>query len=386
MLVIAHLGNSFGISPFVFYLVNSVLKQRNKAYTTTLAAIRKKNQMKCKLCHLEKKPKCNSHYLTDFIIRTALNEDGSNERGKGSYWSIDPEKPTVDYKFQQEISVAKLENILGRQSTEEENLDAEKNIDFTVSDSFCKQCEDIFTDIENEFAQKIIQKFRNTNLSGIGHIKLNENDSRILRLFFLLQFWRTSECDSSFTLSNKLSEKLRNKIFQKDNIGLENIALSVTYLQTLKDENDDDLGEKYRTENIVAPVEGDNPYIILMNDFVIQLYENQTFPFESFYGYNEKSNYKDFLNYGEVEFSVKIISNDDRKQIAYRINQKAANGMMKTQGQLFAKAFNEKYKNQPTMGQTLQYLKELAEIKDIMKFSEEKLNNFLSDYLERTFK
>ena len=342
--------------------------------------------MKCKLCHLEKKPKSNTHYLTDFIIRTALNEDGSNERGKGSYWSIDPEKPTVDYKFQQEISVAKLENILGRQSTEEENLDAEKNIDFTVSDSFCKQCEDIFTDIENEFSQKIIQKFRNTNLSGIGHIKLKENDSHILRLFFLLQFWRTSECDSSFTLSNKLSEKLRNKIFQKDNTGLENIALSVTYLQTLKDENDDDLGEKYRTENIVAPVEGDNPYIILMNDFVIQLYENQIFPFESFYGYNEKSNYKDFLNYGEVEFSVKIISNDDRKQIAYRINQKAANGLMKTQGQLFTKAFNEKYKSQPTMGQTLQYLKELAEIKDIMKFSDKKLNNFLSDYLERTFK
>jgi hypothetical protein len=34
------LGNSFGISPFVFYLVNSLLKPRNKAYTTTLAVIK----------------------------------------------------------------------------------------------------------------------------------------------------------------------------------------------------------------------------------------------------------------------------------------------------------------------------------------------------------
>lgn len=37
MLVLAHLGNSSGISPFVFYLINSLLKQRNKVYTTTLA-------------------------------------------------------------------------------------------------------------------------------------------------------------------------------------------------------------------------------------------------------------------------------------------------------------------------------------------------------------
>jgi hypothetical protein len=42
LLFLAHLGNSFGISPFVFYLVNSLLNQRNKAYTTTLALIAKK--------------------------------------------------------------------------------------------------------------------------------------------------------------------------------------------------------------------------------------------------------------------------------------------------------------------------------------------------------
>ena len=45
MLVIAHLGNSFGISPFVFYLVNSLLKPRNKAYTTTLPVIMKKTKV-----------------------------------------------------------------------------------------------------------------------------------------------------------------------------------------------------------------------------------------------------------------------------------------------------------------------------------------------------
>lgn len=45
MLVLAHLGNSSGISPFVFYLLNSLLKQRNKAYTTTLGITKKEKQM-----------------------------------------------------------------------------------------------------------------------------------------------------------------------------------------------------------------------------------------------------------------------------------------------------------------------------------------------------
>ena len=38
----AHLENSCGISPFVFYLLSLVLNQRNKAYTSTLAIIKMK--------------------------------------------------------------------------------------------------------------------------------------------------------------------------------------------------------------------------------------------------------------------------------------------------------------------------------------------------------
>lgn len=45
MLFLAHLGNSFGILPFVFYLLNSLFKQRNKAYTNTLCIIMKNIQI-----------------------------------------------------------------------------------------------------------------------------------------------------------------------------------------------------------------------------------------------------------------------------------------------------------------------------------------------------
>ncbi|WP_073246532.1 hypothetical protein [Maribacter aquivivus] len=341
--------------------------------------------MKCKLCGLDKVPKSNTHYLTDFVIRTALNEDGSKLRGKGSYWSIDPNKATVDYKFQQEISIPNLENLLGRQSTEEENLDAEENIDFTVSDSFCQQCEDIFTKIEDEFASKIIQKFRDTNLNGIDQIELNKNDSQILRLFFLLQFWRTSECDDTFKLSKELSELLRNKILERDKEDLDKIAMSVTYLQTLKDDNDEDPGEKFKTENMIAPVEGTNPTIIIMNDFIIQLYENTDFPFESFYGYNEKSNYIEFINYEKDTFSVKIISNDNRKKILYKINHKSVKHILSNQAELFIKKYSDKFKAQPTNEQIAGCIKKLSTIEDIMKFSEEKLNSFMTEYIDKTY-
>jgi hypothetical protein len=56
--------------------------------------------MICYLCLLEKKPKSNTHYLSDFIIKSALNEDGVNTRGKGIYWGIDsPSSPKCSYKM-----------------------------------------------------------------------------------------------------------------------------------------------------------------------------------------------------------------------------------------------------------------------------------------------
>lgn len=340
--------------------------------------------MICKLCKEEKKPKSNTHYLTDFIIKTALNEGGSKYRGRGLYWEIDPTTPIIKFKYQQNTSTPKLEELLGRKTTDQENKDAKENIDFAVSDSFCTSCEDLFTEIENEFADRIIQKFRGKDLHGIYEVKLSKKNSQLFRLFFLMQFWRTSECDSTFTMSPGLSEFLRKKIFEKDRTGLEDIPLSVTYLQTTKDDNDDE-GEKYKTENIVAPVEGSDPFIIIMNDFVLQLYEDLSFPFESFYGYYEKSNYKKYLNYKDEEFVIKIISNELRRKIGFKINEKAGSKFMPQQAWLFLDKFTANYKRMPTNQQIGGYLKKLTDSDDLMKFTDEKLNLILSEYIENIF-
>lgn len=338
--------------------------------------------MICKLCHQEKKPKSNTHYLSDFIIKSALNEDGANARGKGLYWGIDTSKLTVDFKFQQGASSETLENLLGRQTTKEENDSAENEIDFTVSDSFCKECEDIFTKIENEFANKILSKFRNSNLNGIKEKVLNKKETRVLRLFFLLQFWRTSQCDSSFELSQNLSEFLRVKILNEDNTGLESLPISVTYLETLKDSDDLDTGSKYKTQNIVMPLERDEPFAIIMNDFVVQLYEDLTFPYFDFYGYNFRKDYIDYLNHNQELFKVKVLSNEDRKIAAKIYFTIAAKSFLANQAWFFLDKFTELFKRLPTNEQIAGYLQSISANNDIMKFSPEKLKKNILEYFK----
>lgn len=329
--------------------------------------------MICKLCGLEKKPKTNTHYLSDFIIKSALNEYGVNTRGKGMYWSIDTSKLSVGFKFQQHASTKVLENLMGRETTIQENKDAEENIEFTVSDAFCKECEDIFTAIETEFAGDVLAKFRNTNLKNIEEKKLEEKDSRITRLFFLLQFWRASECDSTIKLSKNLSEIIRVKILNKDNTELENIPLSVTYLETIKDPDDPDTGTKYKTQNVVALIDYSEPFVIILNDFVIQLYEDLNFPFYRFYGCNDSVTYIDYLNINQPKFKVKILSNERRKQILNIYFTTAAKAFIANQAWFFLGIFSKLYNRLPSNIQIQHYLECISKNKDVMKFTPEKM-------------
>lgn len=337
--------------------------------------------MKCKLCLLEKNLKSNTHYLSDFIIKTALNEDGASTRGKGIYWGIDSNKLAVEFKFQQEASPTTLEKILGRKTTTIENKDAENNIDFTVSDSFCKECEDIFTKIETEFVNKIISKFRNSNLENINEKILNQNDSCIARLFFLMQFWRTSECESTIKLSPELKEKIRKKILDIDFTELEDIPLSITYLETIKD-LDDSSGNKYKTSNVVSIHEGSNPCAIIMNDFVIQLFEDKPFTFFHFYGINDITDYKDYLNYKQPLFKVKIIPNEKRKTILRQYFSLAAKAFLRNHAWFFLDIFTQKFRKLPNNYQIHHYLEEISKAKNIMKFSKEKLTPNILNYFK----
>ncbi len=79
----------------------------------------------CKLCLEREANKKNTHYLTDAIIHTCLNLDGTNEREKGLYFALDNTNPFIDFNFQR-LDELTLEATIGRKPTDEEIENNEK--------------------------------------------------------------------------------------------------------------------------------------------------------------------------------------------------------------------------------------------------------------------
>jgi len=253
--------------------------------------------MVCALCKEREANKKNTHYLTDGIIRSCLNQDGSGEREKGFYFDLSNKSAFVEFNFQRETSVEKLEESLGRQPTDEEIQNA-KNIPFSVDFVFCNQCENIFSEIENIFIDTILPRFRNTNLNGVNQININERKE--VRLFFYLQVWRTHICENTLKLSGVAAENLRKIILNYQTITLDelnNYPLSVTYLQTTGD-------LKEYTTNFVGFTNDKNPYLIFLNDFVIQFFElTESIRFFDFHGLNTVDKFHNFINSDFISFS-----------------------------------------------------------------------------------
>lgn len=344
----------------------------------------------CSLCKLEKAPRKNTHYLTDSIIRTALNEGGINERDKGVYFEIDPDNLFSEMKFQRGASPEKLEELLGRPTTDEENQESKKKIEFSVNDKFCKECEDKFGLIEVNFNENILKFFREQKFSSENSlIKFNINESKILRLFFLMQFWRTSICDDTFTISPDVAEFLRVKILNIEYEDLECIPLSVTYLETLPNPEDIDdvtgepINEAYKGTNHVSVVEGSNPYIVLMNDFAIQMYDNIGQPFESFYRLNSVESYFRLFNYNQDFFYSAVFLNDERKAFICRFTAPAVSLKNTQSVEFFCSQFEEKFGCNPDAVAISNYMDGLINQEQFNKFSNEFLKAFTDGFLDK---
>jgi hypothetical protein len=264
--------------------------------------------MKCALCNQREANKKNTHYLTDGIIRSCLNQDGSNEREKGLHFDISNDKPSVEVSFQRSTSPEKIEKTLGREPTEEEIAAAKKN-DFAVDNVFCTECESRFGVVEAKFIDTLLPQLRNDEL--VGQNEINFKEAKLMRLFFYMQVWRTAVCDTTFKLSQKTLEQLRLSILK----GLETpdeefdlFPISITYLITLG-------GEDKYTYNWVGITDDRNPNIILMNDFLVQFFESEeSIRFLDFYGINNADDFKHYINVSEGEFRIKVISDDERKK------------------------------------------------------------------------
>lgn len=272
---------------------------------------------KCKLCQINDATKTNTHYLTDAIIRSALNEGGSNIREKGYYFDMSTDRAGIDFNFQRKTSIEKIESDLRRDLTEDEIKKAKSETPFSVDYIFCPTCENIFSEIENPFIENILPLFRSGKLDKTEFILIN--DVKQIRLFFLLQIIRTNLSVNNFHLSQHVIEQLRTIILYHKGIDFSEInifPLAIAYLK-----NEGELIEK--TSNLVGYDVKVSPNVIFLNDFIIQFFESKKLienlkkPFNE----NDKTDHK-YINFEENEnFIVKLFNNDQRLKFLLAINQ-----------------------------------------------------------------
>ncbi|MEP7128661.1 MAG: hypothetical protein ABI729_07330, partial [Chitinophagales bacterium] len=310
--------------------------------------------MICTLCQKSEANKKNTHYLTDGIIRNCLNLDGHNGRERGFYFDLSNSKTFVEFNFQRATSIEKLESSLGRPITDEE-IEKAKATPYSVDYVFCTECEDIFTAIEDRFISEILPKFRSANLSDIEKVEIT--DLKVSRLFFYLQIWRTSICSSLFRIPEAIKEDIRQMILHFDKIEENNLTgypIAVTYLETLGEEAE-------YTTNFVGLTDDENPYIIIMNDFVIQFYESkESIIFLEFFGLNSESNFKEFINLHEKKFIVRVIDNSARKKFLYNFAKNLADQKIESYNRGFTEAWTKCVGSAPSSKIKEEYLKAIT--------------------------
>lgn len=326
--------------------------------------------MNCALCREKKADKKNTHFLTDGIIRSCLNLDGSKEREKGFYFDLSNDNAFVEFNFQRGTCVDKLRSSLGRDITDEE-IEKAKSIPFSVDNVFCSVCESYFTEIESKFITEILPSFRNSDLTDKSTINLI--DIKTVRLFFYIQVWRTAVCDDTLSISANVAENLRQIILNHKLINaneLNHYPLAITYLQTIGDENE-------YTTNYVGFTNDRNPNLIILNDFIIQFYEKfDTIKFFNFYGLTTEQHYLEQINFKEEKFVINILHNTERKQL---LKDFITNDRVKLTIQHYKNSFEELWHNlfgvYPPIQTTNEYLQVLtcSDKLNVLQFTKENI-------------
>lgn len=334
--------------------------------------------MICPYCKEKEGNKSNTHYLSDNIIRTALNADGSKDRDKGLYFDMSNDSGAVKFNFQQSTPQVKLEDTLGREPSDDEIEKAKKRL-FSVDNVFCSECEKLFGNIEREFDNYVLPKFRSSPLIGIESLGIEE--VAIIRKYFYLQLWRSSICDKTFQLPAEIEDDLTELLYNAENHKLgdyKEYPLSITYLVNQEE-------GVTKTQNLVGCISGGNPYIILMNDFVIQFYDSEkAVSFFDLYGLNDKAHFLDYINYREDSFIVKVVSDSERIKFnleAMKASKGKAFFMMLSDN--FNRMYFAKFGESPAQNILESYIKHLIGQDKPMaiKFSSRELENETIKYI-----
>ncbi len=263
--------------------------------------------MKCKFCGTNEPNKTNTHYLTDFIIRTCLNFDGDNKREKGFFFNVGNENSNIELNIQRNSPVHKIENEIDRLLTQTE-IENSKERKFSVDNIFCSDCENRFTEIENQFNGQLLERIRKTNCS----ITFSKSDQTTLLNFIYLQVFRTAICHKSVNINKKVVEDLRNILFSKREHNTTG-KFPILFIKLGMAEKPD------YTENLVGIKSDWNSITILFNDFIILF--STSIDLHSFPEFLiHLINYEEFLeytNHNEPNFNILYKSRSQKRKFYY---------------------------------------------------------------------
>lgn len=329
-----------------------------------------KRLKKCALCKEKNANKKNTHYLTDAVIRACLNYEGNNERERGFFFNISNDSHLVRFGFQRSTPPKLIERELKREPTEKEIEEAKEN-PYSVNDVFCSDCEALFGKIERPFLDVVYSKHNKIGLLR----QYIANNPIITRLFFILQFWRSHACNTVIRLSPNTADEFRQIILHPDIVDvnlLKKYPMAVAFIES-RDQKD-------YTSHFVGMASGKNPYVILMNDFVVQLFDSEKdIDFYPLYGLNDKETYKDYINYNEDSFIIQIIQEGEWHRISerYYISEIVVAVINR-----FINEYRIKYNNTPCLSEVRGFLYYYEENRTSLALTEEVFQNVFCHYIK----
>ncbi|HMU47540.1 MAG TPA: hypothetical protein PKC72_14295 [Chitinophagaceae bacterium] len=262
----------------------------------------------CKLCNNAVANKTNSHILPHFLIKTAINKDGSKQRDYELTFSFS-ENEFVDTYFGRSITLDTIEEYKGRELNEDE---LKKENPFSIDYLFCGDCEDKISQLEDYYSKNIYQKLlANSVIKRKKDSKKNDIiifDKIYVEVIFLFAysiFFRSSISSyHGFNLKN-LERKLRKVLnkFLGQNIeetikNIEDKKAEFQYFPIINTFFKMPDGED-PTKNFVTILHSDKPFFVYLNQITFQMFVEKKHVGKSkqpFFGINDMIAPKEAVN------------------------------------------------------------------------------------------
>lgn len=325
----------------------------------------------CKLCQNNPLENVGSHIFTESIIRTALNQDGYTKReDKEIIYKISPERIGIDF-IGSGVLPEKIQQITGKQLSDDE-IEQNKN-PFINRNLVCRKCESRFGHVESEFLRKIYSNIVKKNNADLKKYTCNyisfKHEKWLALQFVIINVWRASTSNySDWKLDLNHEEYLRQFILSTADDNIESIINKTI-------ENKDNIKHFHfvlnyfiqesenLTENGVLVDTWENPYFILLNRLSL------IFDFVPFNEMKLPELLNDIIDKNfmciipsseSAELRLGINSDEQRKELYYRVSVKAANDILKRIDRIFIDTHKHTFGFQPPLNSMIYFKQSVA--------------------------